>query len=192
MRDKNLNGIIINEKRAIQVCEKVISTIKEKKYLFSNPKIFEYMNPESKLLTAINSNKKEDKEKKALWLFMFLHGDKRIKSSKYYSQLRDFYLDNPNFFNLENFMKKFGRKKADFYIENQNLIVEYHPIPEKHQEIKKYKDNKDYEKKRKKELEKGGFVGKLVCLFSITDFYKKLPQLGIEKNGNYILKKFMK
>lgn len=105
MQENGLNGIIINEERGIKICKTVINALENKKGLFADSKILEYMRPEGKLLEAINPNKGKDKEKKALWLFLTLHGDKSINSTQFYSQLKDFYLDHEDFFDLEKFIK---------------------------------------------------------------------------------------
>ncbi len=79
----------------------------------------------------------------------------------------------------ENFQKKIDSKIVDFYI-NEDLIIEYHPIPKDHSKIK-HKNEKEYKINRKKELE-NYFDGKIIVVTSISDFFKKLPKLGIKED----------
>ncbi|UZE94163.1 MAG: hypothetical protein IB618_01145 [Candidatus Pacearchaeota archaeon] len=79
----------------------------------------------------------------------------------------------------ENFQRKIDNKKVDFYI-NDKLAVEYHPTLKGHSSIE-CKSEEEYKEERKKHFNKGGFHGEIVVITSISDFYKKLPKLGIER-----------
>ena len=82
----------------------------------------------------------------------------------------------------ENFQKKFGRKRVDFFIEEKNLVVEYHPILKNHSKIE-YLSEEEFKRKREKELKESGFFGEVLVITSVSDFYRKLPKLGIEGVG---------
>ncbi|MBU4492902.1 MAG: hypothetical protein KKA61_00865 [Nanoarchaeota archaeon] len=81
--------------RALHLCEVVIKAYEEKFGLFSQPDIEDYMFPERQLADLI-----KDKDDLALWFFFTCPGDKLIDSRRYYKQLGEFYLKNPNFFRL--------------------------------------------------------------------------------------------
>ncbi len=98
-RDK-MGNLELNEKRAVELCQIVLDAYEKKKGIFSQKDIEKRMLPEKRLVDVI-----EYKERVAKWFFFTTPGDKLIDSTTYYKQLKEFYLDNPTFFDnrsLEN------------------------------------------------------------------------------------------
>jgi hypothetical protein len=124
--------------------------------------------------------------------------------SKYYYGDADFYskgerlvglvLQEYGLINLEsgdNTQKRFGRKKADFYI-NDKLVVEYHPFPKEHSGVIE-ETEQEYLDRRTEEL-KPGFDGKIVLLSdcSAYKFFEKIWDLGILDTYKGVVEKFRK
>jgi len=190
----NGNCIVLNEGRGVRVCGTVMSAINNREYLFSDPKTFNYMNPENKLLSAINPDREKDKTKKAFWLFLTIIADKLTDSTRLYSRLAEFYEKHPDFFDLEKLMKteidmstelKNGLGKVvhhpNQFIDNVKsnyvkLLSEYGPNP-----LKLFDENDNCESAIKKLKKFKGYDEGIASLLLL--FYSKYNIIDIQGLG---------
>lgn len=92
--------ITINKERAKTLCRVVLDAYEKRRYLFTDSKIERKMCPEKQMIAEI-----EYEGRKVKWLFFATSTMERKNSEQYFKEFREFYLENPCFFDKENLKK---------------------------------------------------------------------------------------